>query len=314
MKKKIYFLAPKTKWWTYFYYKNIVDFLQKNYSKEYDIIFCNSFFDYLMLHFKKADTIFSIIPFIFKPIRAKKYIFNLHWNYEIEKKNKGLWVKLLYLAPLNLWFSDTIMLTSYYLADKLDFRKKYKNKIEIVSNFVEEITEKNKHLEKNNNNFLTITSFKFYKKWKGILNLWEIIKKIGENQPKKNIIFSIIWNDESENWKKIMDEFNTINFSKNVKIQWKWWLSKTEIKQEFLAHNTFLYWSELDNTPWVILDAINYDLRVFVNNFESFKYFLPEEIICKDEEEMVKKIKENTKISAKLQSLNEIARNIVNLF
>jgi len=75
--------------------------------------------EYLLWHFKKADIIFSIVPFFFKPIGAKKYIFNLHGNYKIERKNKGLGVKLMYLTEFNLRFSDQIMLVSYYLADKL---------------------------------------------------------------------------------------------------------------------------------------------------------------------------------------------------
>ena len=124
-KKKIYFLAPKNKWWTYFYYKEIVSYLDKNYWENYDVYFLNTFFDYIKLHFIKSDIIFSIIPFVFKPLFTKKYIFNLHWNYKIERKNKWLWVKLLYLTELNLWFSNKIMLTSYYLADKLKFRNKY---------------------------------------------------------------------------------------------------------------------------------------------------------------------------------------------
>jgi hypothetical protein len=96
-KKNIYFLAPKNKWGTYFYYKEISEYLIKNNSDIYDIKFVNSLFDYIKLHFIKVDIIFSIIPFVFKPLWSKKYIFNLHWDYKRERKNKWLWVKLLYL-------------------------------------------------------------------------------------------------------------------------------------------------------------------------------------------------------------------------
>jgi hypothetical protein len=34
-------------------------------------------------------------------------------------------------------------------------------------------------------------------------------------------------------------------------------------------------------------------MKVLVNDFESFKYFLPESIICKSEDEMVEKILKN---------------------
>ena len=122
--KTVVFIAPKWKWWTYYYYKDITDYLIENCKSEYNVIFCNSLKDYIKRHFKKADIIFSIIPFFFKPLWAKKYIFNLHWNYKIERKSKSLWSKLQYLAWLNLWFSDKILITSYFLADKLWFRNK----------------------------------------------------------------------------------------------------------------------------------------------------------------------------------------------
>lgn len=312
MKKKIYFLAPKNEGWTYFYYKEISEYLIKNCSDIYDVYFCNSFTSYIKLHFVKTDIIFSIIPFLFKPIWTKKYFFNLHWNYKIERNNKWLWVKLLYLVELNLWFCDKLILTSYYLADKLDFRKKYKNKIEIIPNFVNEIEESNKKLEKNNFNFLTITSFKFYDKWKWIINLWKVIKKIWEKYRNKVINFTIVWNENNSSFDKIINEFNKIQFSENINIIWKWWLWKQELKNEFIKNNYFLYWTYLDNYPWVILDAINYNLKVYTNNFESFKYFLDENIICESEDKMFEKIINNDyKNNTKLYNIKEILDKII---
>ena len=55
----------------------------------------------------------------------------------------------------------------------------------------------------------------------------------------------------------------------------------------------FLYWTYLDNFPGVILEAIASRIKVLVNDFESFKYFLPKDIICKNEDEMVEKILKN---------------------
>jgi len=72
------------------------------------------------LIFLKIDVLFSVIPFIFRPIWVKKYIFNPRGNFELEKKK--------------IWW------------------KKYK--------------------------ILTITSFKFFDKWKWILNLWNVVSKL----------------------------------------------------------------------------------------------------------------------------------------
>lgn len=314
-KKKIYFLAPKNKWGTYYYYIDISDYLIKYNSDEYNIVFCNSLLDYIKLHFVKSDIIFSIIPFFFKPLFTKKYIFNLHWNFKVERKNHSLGVKLLYLSELNLWFSDQIMLTSFYLADKLKFREKYNDKIIIVPNFVEKTRIKNQQLEMNNFNFMTITSFKFYDKWKWIVNLWNVIKIIAEKNLDKQINFTIIWNEENNIFHKIKYEFDKINFWENVSIIWKWWLSKNEIEKEFLIHNNFLYWSELDNYPGVILEAINYNLKVYVNNFESFKYFLDERIICENINEMIERYDEKIYANkTKIFSLDNIVKdNIISL-
>lgn len=305
-KKKIVFLAPKNKWWTYYYYKDISDYLIQNHSDEFDVYFCNSLFDYIKFHFLKVDIIFSIIPFLFKPLFVKRYIYNLHWNYKVERKIKWLWVKLLYLSELNLWFSDSIMLTSYYLADKLNFKNKYEKKIVIVPNFVKEIINKNEQLLENDFNFLTITSFKFFEKWKWILNLWKVIKQLWYSIADKKILFTIVWNEDNDNFFKIKSEFDKINFPNNVTINWKWWVSKKDLEKEFLKHNTFLYWTELDNYPWVVIDAINYNLKVFVNNFESFKYFLNDEIICKNEEEMTEKIMKGKYIKSQLYTIKSI--------
>lgn len=305
-KKKIVFLAPKNEWWTYYYYKDISDYLIQNHSDEFDVYFCNSLFDYIKFHFLKVDIIFSIIPFLFKPLFVKRYIYNLHWNYKVERKIKWLWVKLLYLSELNLWFSDSIMLTSYYLADKLNFKNKYEKKIVIVPNFVKEIINKNEQLLENDFNFLTITSFKFFEKWKWILNLWKVIKQLWYSIADKKILFTIVWNEDNDNFFKIKSEFDKINFPNNVTINWKWWVSKKDLEKEFLKHNTFLYWTELDNYPWVVIDAINYNLKVFVNNFESFKYFLNDEIICKNEEEMTEKIMKGKYIKSQLYTIKSI--------
>ena len=290
-KLKIAFMAPETKWWPYFIYKELVDWLNDKYWNEIEAYFFNTKKDWIKLHFAKFDVIFSIIPFLFKPIWAKKFIFNLHWNYKVERRKKWLWVKLLYLTDWNFKFADKIMLTSYFLADKLKFRKKYKDKIIIIPNFIDikEYDFWKKNYDNSKYKILTITSFKFFDKWKWILDLWNVIKKLWE-KTNKEISWIIVWNDNSDNFKNIKKEFDEINFPKNVKIIWKWWLKKEEIKEELKNNDYFLYWTYLDNFPGVILEAITSKMKVLVNDFESFKYFLPENIICENEDEMVEKI------------------------
>jgi len=58
------------------------------------------------------------------------------------------------------------MLTSYFLADKLNFRKKFEDKIFILPNFIDEKKYDfgEKKYDKENFKILTITSFKFFDK------------------------------------------------------------------------------------------------------------------------------------------------------
>ena len=289
---KIAFLAPEKKWWPYYVYKEIVRWLEEKYWKELEIDFLNSKKAWLKLHFAKYDMIFSVIPFLFKPFWAGKFIYNLRWNFEIEKKNKSLWNKLLYLARKNLKFADSIWLVSYFLADKLNFRREYKDKIIIIPNFIDDKVYDfwKKKFNEDMYNILTITSFKFYNKWKWILNLWNVLSKLWKKTDKQ-INWTIAWNNNSlENFKIIKNKFDNIGFWENINIEWKWWLWKQEIKNELNNNDYFLYWTYLDNFPNILLEAIASNMKLLVNNFEGFSYFLNEKVICKNENEMVKKL------------------------
>lgn len=278
MKKKIYFLAPKNEGWTYFYYKEISEYLIKDYSDIYDVYFCNSLFDYIKLHFIKTDTIFSIIPFLFKPIWAKKYFFNLHWNYKIERKNKWLWVKLLYLTELNLWFCDNIILTSFYLADKLNFRKKYKNKIEIIPLFINKIEETNKKLENNNINILTISSANFLEKWLWIFDLAKEIFKIDD----LNINWKIILPWNKINKKIILNKINNLEKKSNITIEILDFINKNELKQYYKDWDIFVYASNLETWGWVIMEACSFWKPVILLKNDLWEYIYPKEFITTD--------------------------------
>ena len=91
--KKIAFIAPK-KGGTHNFFHWITRSLNELYWEEIKIIFIHDFYWYIQSHFKEYDIIFSIIPFFFKPLQASQYVYNLHWNYEKERKSNWIWVKL----------------------------------------------------------------------------------------------------------------------------------------------------------------------------------------------------------------------------
>jgi hypothetical protein len=70
------------------------------------------------------------------------------------------------------------MLPSYYLADTLGFRKKYEDKIVVIPNFIDTMKPSHSDMneEKNTYTLLTVTSFKFYEKGRGILNLAAVVQ------------------------------------------------------------------------------------------------------------------------------------------
>jgi hypothetical protein len=311
MKKKIYFLAPKNEWWTYFYYKEISEYLIKSYSDIYDVYFCNSLFDYIKLHFIKTDIIFSIIPFLFKPIWAKKYFFNLHWNYKIERKNKLLWVKLLYLTELNLWFCDKIILTSYYLADKLNFRDKYNFKIIISKLFIWNFNRSKNDFKLDNVKLLTISSANFYEKWIWVYDLAKEIVKL----KNLNLTWKIVLPWNIDNKKIIVDKINSLKKGDNLNIEIYDFLPKEELNNLYIESDIFVYSSNLETWWWVIMDASSFWIPIILLNNDLWSYIYPKEFITDNFEQKFLEIINNYDFYSDLSynfSLNYKKEDIIN--
>lgn len=300
MKKKVAFMAPESKWWPYYIYEDIVDWLKKEHWKEVNVEFFHTKKDRIKLHFSKYDVIFSVIPFLFKPIKTKQYFYNLHWNFEIEKKRKWIWNKLLYLSKWNLRFCNKIILTSYFLADKLNFRKKYENKIEIIPNFVEDVEyiRPQKNFKADDEiKILTVSSTSFLEKWMWIVDLWEEIKKI----KNKNILWTIIAGWDKNNMQKIQKEFYKINFPKNIKTIRLDRVEKEELKKHYKNNDIFIYWTRLDTWWMTIFEAINYSMPVLLLDYEVFRYIFKENFFIKN----IKKDISNTLINYSKIQLNQ---------
>ncbi len=308
MKKKIIFVLPKTKGGAYQVYSQVANLLKE---KWYNITIENSIKWWLKTHFTdKNNIVFSVIPFLFKPVKNFYYI--LVWNYLMERKKKSLWTKLLYLTPYNINYSTKTILMNNYLLNKIPVLQKYKNKIKIIPNFIDfnRFKEINKYNLSKQLNFkeldtvkiLTITWFKFYDKARWILNLKTVISKLSKKNSNKKIIWNIAWNSDNDLFKQIKNDFDKIKTPSNLTINWLWWINEKELLNQYKENDLFLYWTYLDVFPTVLLEAWASWLPVLTNNFESFKEILPQESICISEEEMLHKI-ENLNLK-KLQKLN----------
>lgn len=285
--KKIYFLAPNGKGGTYYYYKHITDYLKWELLDEFEIIFCNSIIDYFKLHFIKSDAIFSIIPFLFKPLFCKKYIYNLHGNYKIERRKFCFWLKLLYLSELNLWFANKIMLTSYYLADKLKFKDKYKDKIIIIPNFIKEISNVNRSLNNNKINLLTVTNSNFIEKWMWVYHLFKELNKITDINFQWIIVMP--WNNN----KIIFDKFQ--NLAKNIEIKTYGFLDQDCLNTLYKSSDIFIYDSGLETRWWTIMEAMSFWLPIILLKNELWWYIYPNSFIWNSFWKRLREIIENYK-------------------
>lgn len=272
--KKIVLFTTKWKWWPYYLYKDLHSYLSKNLGNEFEVIFANSIFDYIKYHFTKTYLILSIIPFLFKPYLCKKFFFNPHWNWEYEKHNFWLWNKLHYLANYNLSFSNKIILNSFFLSDKLDFRNKYNSKIFIIPNYIDL-----KYSKKNNKkintwkevDILTVSSTKFFSKWIWIVDLWKDISKIESININRTII--AWWNDLI--CKKIKNSFKQITFWSNIKIKWLGRVDKVSLEKIYGENSIFLYWTRLDTWWQTIFEAMSFWLPILLKRYELWKYIFP---------------------------------------
>jgi len=325
--KKIIFVLPKTKWWAYYVYNTITNILK---NKWYNVIVENTIKWWLLSHFwNRNNIIFSVIPFLFKP--SKQYNYLLVWNYLKEKQKNRLWNKLLYLTPYNINFANNFILMNKYLLDIIPELKKFNKKTKIIPNFIdfkefENIRNQNlsKDLSFENKKeikFLTITWFKFFDKWKWILNLQKVLINLSNIYNNKTIIWNIWWNSDNEIFKKIKNEFDKLEIPNNLKINWLWWINKDELLNQYKQNDLFLYWTELDVFPTVLLEAWASGLPLLVNNFQSFNEIIPLNDICKTENEMLDKIqnidlKENQKMNienAKKYDINKIIKQFIDL-
>jgi len=323
--KKIIFVLPETKWGAFFVYSGIAKYLEK---KWYVVEIINTKIWWLKAHFLKDKSIiiFSVIPFLFRFFKNKFY-YILVWNYLEERKKNNLWVKLLYLTEKNFSFSDKIILMNKYLFKKIKVLKENEYKVEIISNYIDFIKYKNirkfnlerlkskNFIDLENINILTITWFKFYNKAKWVINLKKILVKLSKKYPDKKIIWNIAWNSDNEIFKKVKKDFNKIKEPNNLEINWLWWINEEELFSQYKKNDLFLYWTELDVFPTILLEVWSAWLPMFVNNFEAFYENIPEKFICKTENDMFKKIEnlyfeENQKLNVENSKKYDIERII----
>ena len=285
---KILFVSGNRGGWPWELFKN----LSKKLSQKFGF-WCEHHFSlkkWILLHFQnhKNAIIVSSVPFLWRP-KCQKFILNIHGDF---RREQGFWSPgniLAHWYPKNIKFADTIIFPSKWLSDQF-----FNEKNIIIYNLIDEtIFEKNISQNPENNEFFTITSFHFWEKWRGVL---EIIKNL-ENL-KKPYMFHIFGDGK---FRKIIEKklpkihFGTIIWHR---------FSRKKIIFETISHNAiFIYASDLDVIPMSILETIQQNFPVCIKKIPQFQEFFENEIVFQNDVDFVKiieKIQQNPENNKKI--------------
>ncbi|NDK09872.1 glycosyltransferase family 4 protein [Candidatus Gracilibacteria bacterium] len=282
MKKKIAFVAPVRGGGPYELYKNLVKELNDNYE-DIDCNFVSGVKPWLQLHINrdKYEIIISSIPFLWKPI-GSKFILNINgifWK-ELSFSLGGI-IALLY--PYNSLFADKIIYSSDFLRKKIGYGK-------IKSDVIYPFVIKENHNHKKNNflkekkeiNMLTVTSFSFLDKAKGVI---DIIKKLQIIDCDKNITFTVVGGGKY--LKYIKKQVSSLELDKNINILFTGMLNKSEVYNLYISSDIFIYSTFQDTFGISIIEAMSFCLPVILNNYILFNEIFPNILRVDDSEDFI---------------------------
>ena len=231
------------------------------------------------MHFQNHENaiIVSSVPFLWRP-KCQKFILNIHGDFRKERGFSSPGKILAHWYPKNMQFADEIIFPSKWLSDQF-----FDEKNLVIHNLIDEtIFEKNISRNPENNEFFTITSFHFWEKWRGVL---EIIKNL-ENL-KKPYIFHIFGDGKFQ--KIIEKKLPKINFGTII---WHWFSRKKTIFKTISHNAIFIYASDLDVIPMSILETMQQDFPVCIKKIPQFQEFFDDAICFQNMGEFVQIIEE----------------------
>jgi glycosyltransferase involved in cell wall biosynthesis len=196
--------------------------------------------------YQDADVVHASIPLSYH-LWKKPVVLTVHGEYPGEK---NIW-KFLYPAAIRK--ADIITTPSNFLKERL----KLGEAIVIPNAVSPQQFEMVEHRDKDILNMVTVTSFHFPEKAKGVLNILEIIGRLPE-ETRQRIRFFVVGGGHY--LEKIAGEKKKYNFD----VEFTGELPDTK---NVLEHSDlFLYYSHHDNFPMVILEAMACGLPVLTND------------------------------------------------
>ncbi len=270
---KVLFLAPVKKGGPHLSQKALCEHLSKEAKIEGE--FKASLKGFIHAIFtRKYDVIHTTLPVPFN-IWGTPIILNIKGDYRVER---GLRNPLAYFYPLAIRTAKEIVVNGKFLKDKL----KLKRKIKIIPNFTKKETlgfEKKTYNFYGNLKIGMISGFHFEEKARGIIDLLEILDKLDFDCNIEVLIGGSGYYLEA-----IKQEANNFNL-KDIKVKFLDFVAENYKFTQNLDIYTF--WSNLDNFPYVCLEAMTIGVPLITNDIGAVSEFIIDKktgFICDKEE------------------------------
>jgi glycosyltransferase involved in cell wall biosynthesis len=196
---------------------------------------------------QRSDIVHSSgIPITYR-LWKKPLVLTVHGEFPIEK---NIWQTLF---PLSIRKADIITTPSYFLKEKLNLKEAIVIPNAIFPNQIKTV----RHSEKNVINLVTITKFYFKDKAIGVLNIIEILDSL-PTEVRTHINYSVVGGGPY--LKEVMEKVKRYN----VNVHFTGMLQSPN--NVLNSSDIFLYYSNHDNFPTVILEAMAFGLPVITNN------------------------------------------------
>ena len=266
--------------------------------KGYKVEHWGGFLKWVKLHFiyDNNTLILTNVPLLLRFIKGN-FILNIHGNYRKEKnilKNP-----LGYLYDLNLRWTEKFIVPNNYLKSIL----KIENAI-VIPNSIEKlrITKEKKKIKKGLVRLICVTHFAFWIKSRGVLKIIESLKYLKISKKIELKIFG-----KGKFLEEMTKEAKKISIPKNISVDFVGF--NKNINQELEKSDIFVYWSEMDIMPTVLIEAMAAGLPVVVNKYGAFKEILGDKnILAENPKEFSKHLEEL--IDNEQQRVNEGIMNL----
>ena len=192
---------------------------------------------------QKTDIVHTTIPITFR-LWKKPVILTLHGNY---KQEKNIWQSM---HPTAIKRADIVTVPSQYLKNELGIENAL-----VIPNAVD-VPTSIQRTDKNKINFLSIGNFYFKDKALGVLKIIDILNQL-KKETRLDFEYHILGKGKYLEFVK--------NESKKYQLKNIFFEGFIDPKSYYSKTDIMLYYSDHDNMPLVIMEAMSYGIPVITN-------------------------------------------------